>query len=60
MAGQTTNNRESMVGHLRCPKCGSKNTRVYDSRPSEGTIRRFRECKFGHRFATVEEVEGMI
>ena len=45
---------------MRCPKCGSIEDRVVDSRASrEGaTIRRRRECTgCGHRFTTYEEVE---
>src|SRR2546428_4756350 len=45
---------------MRCPKCGSQDDKVIDSRGSrEGaTIRRRRECLgCGHRFTTYEEVE---
>jgi transcriptional repressor NrdR len=45
---------------MRCPKCGSTEDRVVDSRASrEGaTIRRRRECAgCGHRFTTYEEIE---
>ena len=45
---------------MRCPKCGSQDDKVIDSRASrEGaTIRRRRQClKCGHRFTTYEEVE---
>src|SRR6185503_10520486 len=45
---------------MRCPKCGSQEDRVVDSRASrEGaTIRRRRECTTcNHRFTTYEEVE---
>src|SRR6266480_2741157 len=45
---------------MRCPKCGSQEDRVVDSRASrEGaTIRRRRECAAcSHRFTTYEEVE---
>jgi transcriptional repressor NrdR len=45
---------------MRCPKCGSQEDRVVDSRASrEGaTIRRRRECtSCTHRFTTYEEVE---
>lgn len=39
---------------MLCPKCKSK-TAVIDSRPSNGRIRRRRECKKqGHRFTTWE------
>ena len=45
---------------MRCPKCGSQDDKVIDSRASrEGaTIRRRREClKCGYRFTTYEEIE---
>jgi transcriptional repressor NrdR len=45
---------------MRCPKCGSQEDRVIDSRASrEGaTIRRRRECEgCGHRFTTYEQIE---
>ena len=45
---------------MRCPKCGSQDDKVIDSRASrEGaTIRRRRQClKCDHRFTTYEEVE---
>lgn len=45
---------------MRCPKCGSQDDKVIDSRASrEGaTIRRRRQClKCSHRFTTYEEVE---
>jgi transcriptional repressor NrdR len=45
---------------MRCPKCGSQEDRVVDSRASrEGaTIRRRRECTAcTHRFTTYEELE---
>ncbi len=44
---------------MRCPKCGSLEDRVLDSRLSQegGTIRRRRECvRCGNRFTTYEEV----
>ncbi len=43
-----------------CPKCQKKDTRVLDSRETEGqkAIRRRRECsKCKHRFTTFERVE---
>lgn len=43
-----------------CPKCQQKDTRVLDSRETEGqkAIRRRRECfKCKHRFTTFERVE---
>lgn len=42
---------------MRCPLCEAEDTRVVDSRPSEGgaAIRRRRECSVcGHRFTTYE------
>lgn len=45
---------------MHCPKCGSVETRVLDSRPldTENAIRRKRECAHcGQRFKTVERVE---
>lgn len=43
-----------------CPKCQNKNTRVLDSRVTDGqkAIRRRRECeKCKHRFTTFERIE---
>lgn len=45
---------------MRCPKCGCDESKVVDSRPSEGNdaIRRRRECtKCGFRFTTYERCE---
>jgi len=43
---------------MRCPFCSHEDTRVIDSRPSEGKKRRRRECpKCGRRFTTYEVVE---
>ena len=43
---------------MRCPFCNHEDTRVIDSRPSEGKKRRRRECpKCGRRFTTYEVVE---
>ena len=47
---------------MRCPKCGSADDKVVDTRPSdEGrTIRRRRECvTCGYRYSTIERVEGI-
>ena len=47
---------------MRCPKCGCEESKVVDSRPSEGNdaIRRRRECtKCGVRFTTYERCEEM-
>jgi len=43
---------------MRCPFCNYEDTRVIDSRPSEGKKRRRRECpKCGKRFTTYEVVD---
>lgn len=43
---------------MRCPFCGFKDTKVIDSRLSEGKVRRRRECpKCVKRFTTYEVVE---
>ncbi len=45
---------------MRCPFCGSDNTRVIDSRPADdnNSIRRRRMCDdCGKRFTTYEKVE---
>src|SRR5947207_15306579 len=45
---------------MRCPKCGSRDDKVIDSRQSRdsSSIRRRRQClKCGYRFTTYEEVE---
>ena len=43
---------------MKCPFCGQDNTRVIDSRPSEGKKRRRRECpKCAKRFTTYEVIE---
>lgn len=43
---------------MKCPFCGNDDTRVIDSRPSEGKKRRRRECpKCSKRFTTYEVVE---
>ena len=40
---------------MRCPECEAE-TSVVDSRKVEGTTRRRRECRGGHRFTTLETV----
>ncbi len=46
---------------MRCPFCGFEDTKVIDSRPSEGKKRRRRECsQCGKRFTTYEVVEKPI
>ena len=45
---------------MRCPYCGSENSRVVDSRPAEdnNAIRRRRQCdECGKRFTTYEVIE---
>lgn len=47
---------------MRCPRCGCEESKVVDSRPSEGndSIRRRRECTgCGFRFTTYERCEEM-
>ena len=47
---------------MRCPYCGSDDTRVTDSRPVEETnsIRRRRQCdQCGKRFTTYEKIEAI-
>ena len=46
--------------YMRCPKCGSRDDKVIDSRQSRdsSSIRRRREClKCKYRFTTYEEIE---
>jgi transcriptional repressor NrdR len=50
-----------MLG-MRCPWCGSADTRVVDSRPAEdgASIRRRRECaSCGRRFTTFERTQAL-
>lgn len=43
---------------MRCPDCGSDQTRVVDSRAGVDAIRRRRECEVcGARFTTFERIE---
>ena len=43
---------------MKCPFCNFEDTKVIDSRPSEGKKRRRRECSnCGRRFTTYEVVE---
>jgi len=45
---------------MRCPKCGSSDSKVMESRDAADAIRRRREClKCGHRFSTYERIEKM-
>lgn len=40
---------------MNCPKCGSDQVNVIDSRPKEGTVARRRKCLVcGYRYSTVE------
>ena len=40
-----------------CPKCGGR-SKVYNSRPKDGTIRRHRQClRCSHRYTTIEVLE---
>lgn len=49
-----------MIGY-KCPFCGYDDTKVIDSRPSEGKKRRRRECsQCGKRFTTYEVVEKPV
>lgn len=46
---------------MKCPFCGYEDTKVIDSRPSEGKKRRRRECsQCGKRFTTYEIVEKPV
>src|ERR1700736_2702003 len=48
------------VNTMRCPKCGSRDDKVIDSRQSRdsSSIRRRRQClSCGYRFTTYEEIE---
>jgi len=40
---------------MNCPECG-KDTMVVDSRSTDDSVRRRRECNEGHRFSTQEWV----
>lgn len=43
---------------MKCPFCGFEESKVIDSRPSEDSIRRRREClSCGGRFTTFEVLE---
>lgn len=43
---------------MRCPKCGSCNMYIVDSRSDDTTVRRRRECSdCGHRYSTLEITE---
>jgi transcriptional repressor NrdR len=45
---------------MRCPKCGSNDSKVIESRDAVDAIRRRREClKCNNRFSTYERIEKM-
>ena len=47
---------------MRCPYCGSDESKVVDSRDVDGSIRRRREClakECGGRFTTYERVQAV-
>ncbi|MDE7233916.1 MAG: transcriptional repressor NrdR, partial [Ruminiclostridium sp.] len=45
---------------MRCPECGFDDSKVIDSRPTDGRIRRRREClSCKCRFTTYEIVENI-
>ena len=45
---------------MKCPFCGFNESKVVDSRPAEGSIRRRREClACEKRFTTYETVESL-
>lgn len=45
---------------MKCPFCGAEDTKVTDSRPSDKSIRRRRECTVcDKRFTTYERIEEM-
>lgn len=45
---------------MRCPKCGSSDSKVIESRDAVDAIRRRRAClKCHHRFSTYERIEKM-
>ena len=45
---------------MRCPECGFEDSKVIDSRPTDGRIRRRREClSCKCRFTTYEIVEDI-
>jgi len=50
-------------GRMRCPSCGSGESKVVDSRPADNgsTIRRRRQCDVcGSRFTTYERLEAQL
>jgi len=56
----TTKKRARGGASAPCPKCGGP-SHVEVTRRVEGTVRRSRRCtkkKCGHRFTTLEQVDG--
>jgi transcriptional regulator NrdR family protein len=52
-----------MAGAIKCPSCGTLNTKVKDSRPeiTRSTVRRKRECvNCGRRWFTLELEEDAV
>lgn len=44
---------------MKCPRCGSQNTKTIDSRPTEVSRRRIHECNScGFRYRTYEIMES--
>jgi transcriptional repressor NrdR len=53
-------NKKLLVGdsYMKCPKCQSENFKVLDTRASDDSVRRRREClSCGFRFTTYERIE---
>jgi hypothetical protein len=61
MSNSYLNSLAEMPSGMRCPRCGSDNLQVKDSRPTPGAIRRRRACDVcDHRFTTLElPVDGV-
>ena len=46
---------------MRCPQCGQSESKVVDSHPVEGGVRRRRRCgSCGERFATYEQLQDAV
>jgi len=45
---------------LKCPKCGSQNTSVEDTKNHADKIIRYRKCDKGHSFKTYETYEDYV
>jgi transcriptional regulator NrdR family protein len=53
--------RSDTTARIKCPACDSWNSKVYDSRGSNNSIRRRRGClDCGNRFTTYETPEGIL